>query len=106
MVFAGLDYFDILRAAEAEADIILWDGGNNDFPFVRPDLHVTLADALRPHQIASHHPGETVARMADVLVINKTDSARPEDIEAVTRELRAVNSRAADRPWRVPDRAG
>jgi predicted GTPase len=94
VVFAGLDYFDILRTAETEADIILWDGGNNDFPFVRPDLHITIADALRPHQIATHHPGEAVARMADVLVINKIDSARPEDVDAVTRELRAVNSKA------------
>jgi len=94
VVFAGLDYFDILRAAEAEADIVLWDGGNNDFPFVRPDLHITIADALRPHQIASHHPGEAVARMADVLVINKVDSARPEDVDAITRELRDVNPRA------------
>jgi predicted GTPase len=94
VVFAGVDYFDILRAAEAEADIILWDGGNNDFPFVRPDLHITIADALRPHQIATHHPGEAVARMADVLVINKVDSARPEDVDAITQELRAVNAKA------------
>jgi predicted GTPase len=94
VVFAGLDYLDILRTAETEADIILWDGGNNDFPFVRPDLHIAVADALRPHQIATHHPGEAVARMADVLIINKIDSARPEDVDAITQELRAVNSKA------------
>ncbi len=61
VVFAGIDYAMILRAAEGEADVIVWDGGNNDFPFVRPDLHITLADALRPRQIATHHPGEAVA---------------------------------------------
>jgi predicted GTPase len=94
VVFAGLDYFDILHAAEPEADFILWDGGNNDFPFVRPDLHITVADALRPHQIATHHPGEAVARMADVLIINKIDSAAPEDMAAITQELRAVNAKA------------
>ena len=75
VVFAGVDYAEVLRMAETESEIIVWDGGNNDFPFVKPDLHVTIADALRPHQIATHHPGETVVRMADVLVINKTDSA-------------------------------
>ena len=95
VVFAGLDYFDILRRAELEADIILWDGGNNDFPFVRPDLHIAIADALRPHQVATHHPGETVARMADVLLINKVDSAPAEDVGTVTHELHAVNSHAA-----------
>ena len=76
-VYAGVDYADILAAAEAESDLILWDGGNNDFPFIRPDLHIAVADALRPHQVASHHPGETVARMADVVIINKIDSANP-----------------------------
>ena len=93
-VFAGIDYFKILRRAEAEADVIVWDGGNNDFPFVRPDLHVTVADALRPHQVATHHPGEAVARMADVLVINKVDTAPSADIQLLEQELRAINSRA------------
>ena len=64
-----VDYAAILRLADAEADVIVWDGGNNDFPFLRPDLHIALGDALRPRQVATHHPGEAVARMADVLVV-------------------------------------
>jgi predicted GTPase len=76
-VFAGVDYAEILRAAEREAQVLLWDGGNNDFPFLRPGLHVVLADALRPEQVATHHPGEAVARMADVLVVAKSDAAGP-----------------------------
>jgi predicted GTPase len=90
VVFAGVDYAQILRAAEGEADVLLWDGGNNDFPFLRPDLHVVLADALRPGQIATHHPGEAVARMADVFVVAKSDSAgeaRTLQVEAALREL-------------------
>lgn len=109
VVFAGVDYAEILRQAETEADLIVWDGGNNDFPFVRPDLHITLADALRPRQIATHHPGETVARMADVLVINKVDSAPASDVELAEAGLRAVNSRAtivhAASPIRLDDAA-
>jgi predicted GTPase len=94
-VFAGVDYLKILEQAEAEADIIVWDGGNNDFPFVRPDLHITVADALRPRQVTTHHPGETVARMADVFVINKTDAASSGDVQVLEQELRAINSRAS-----------
>ena len=95
LVFAGVDYDAILRLAEREVDAIVWDGGNNDFPFLRPDLHIVVADALRPHQIATHHPGETVARMADVLVLNKVDSASAADIAAAEQELRAVNPAAS-----------
>jgi predicted GTPase len=94
VVFAGVDYASILQAAEREADIIVWDGGNNDFPFLWPDLHITLADALRPRQIATHHPGEAVARMADVLVINKVDAAAPGDVQVAETELRAINPAA------------
>jgi predicted GTPase len=94
VVFAGVDYAEILRQAEAEADIIIWDGGNNDFPFLKPSLHITVADALRPRQVVTHHPGEAVARMADVFVINKVDSAPLSDIELLERELRAVNAHA------------
>jgi predicted GTPase len=94
VVFAGLDYAEILRAAEAEADIIVWDGGNNDFSFIRPTLQITVADALRPRQIRTHHPGETVARMADVLVINKVDAASGLDVQVAKEELRSVNSAA------------
>ncbi|HWP25495.1 MAG TPA: cyclic 2,3-diphosphoglycerate synthase [Xanthobacteraceae bacterium] len=94
LVFAGVDYAAILKAAEREADVIVWDGGNNDFPFVRPNLHIAVADALRPGQIATHHPGETVARMADVLVINKADSATADDVRTTELALRAVNGTA------------
>ena len=94
LVFAGVDYAAILAAAETEADIIVWDGGNNDFPFIRPDLHIAIADALRPRQIATHHPGESVARMADVLVINKVDAASLEDVTTAIQGLRAINPTA------------
>ena len=105
VVFAGVDYAAILRMAEAEADIIVWDGGNNDFPFVRPDLHITVADALRPRQIATHHPGEAVARMADVLVINKTDAAPASDVELAEQGLRALNPQRRRGARGVSDRA-
>lgn len=94
VVFAGVDYAAILDAAEREADIIIWDGGNNDFPFIRPDLLIGVADALRPRQVATHHPGETVARMADVLVLNKVDAASAADVNVAMAELRAVNPQA------------
>ncbi len=107
IVFAGVDYAAVLRAAEPEADIIVWDGGNNDFPFLRPNLLITLADALRPRQVATHHPGETVARMADVLVISKADSATQAEIQIAEEGLRAVNLTApithAASPIRLDD---
>ncbi|HEY4722537.1 MAG TPA: GTPase, partial [Anaerolineae bacterium] len=109
IVFAGVDYAEILQMAEKEAELIVWDGGNNDFPFVKPDLHITIADALRPRQVVTHHPGETVARMADVLVINKVDSAPATDIALLTATLRAVNPGApivlAASPIRLDDPA-
>jgi predicted GTPase len=83
LVFAGIDYERILRAAEAEADVILWDGGNNDTPFVRPDLHIVVVDPHRPGHELRYHPGETNLRMADVCVVNKIDSASQEGIDAV-----------------------
>jgi predicted GTPase len=94
VVFAGVDYAVVLQAAEAEADILVWDGGNNDFPFISPDLHIGVADALRPDQVDTHHPGETVARMADVLVVNKANAASPGDVAALAARLRTVNPRA------------
>jgi predicted GTPase len=94
LVFAGVDYAAILAQAEREADIIVWDGGNNDFPFIRPDLHIALADALRPGQVATHHPGEAVARMADLLVVNKVDAASAEQVQTAIDGLRAVNPTA------------
>ncbi len=107
LVFAGVDYAEVLRRAEAEADLIVWDGGNNDFPFVRPGLHLVLADALRPDQVDTHHPGETVARMADVLVVNKVDVAAAPAVEALEQRLRAVNAHApivrAASPVRLDD---
>jgi predicted GTPase len=90
VVYAGVDYAAIVRRAEAEADVLLWDGGNNDFPFLRPDLHIVLADALRPAQVATHHPGEAVARMADVLVVAKTDAAPASAVAEVEGALRAL----------------
>jgi predicted GTPase len=80
-IFAGVDYARIVKLAEAEGQLILWEGGNNDYPFLRPDLHIVLADALRPDQETSHHPGEAVLRMADVAVIAKSNSATREQVE-------------------------
>jgi predicted GTPase len=94
VVFAGIDYAAILRAAEAEADILVWDGGNNDFPFIRPDLMIAVADALRPDQVSTHHPGEAVARMADILLINKTGAAPAAEVAALAARLAAVNPAA------------
>ena len=91
IVFAGVDYAAILSAAEREADIIIWDGGNNDFPFIRPDLHIAVADALRPDHVSTHHPGEAVARMAGLLVVNKVDVATREQVWHAAAALRAVN---------------
>jgi predicted GTPase len=98
-VYAGIDYAAILALAQSdptsEADLILWDGGNNDFPFVRPDLHVVLADALRPGDEAAYHPGEAVLRMADVVVVAKADAAPASDVARVVAAARALNPRAA-----------
>ncbi len=94
VVFAGVDYGDILAAAEAEADVIIWDGGNNDGPFVQPDLWVTVVDALRPDHLVSHHPGELVLRSADVVVVNKVNAAAPEVVAGVEASVRAINSTA------------
>ena len=94
IVYAGVDYEAILRAAEAEADVILWDGGNNDFPFYRPDLSVVVADPLRPGDELRYHPGETNVRMADVVVINKTDSAEQGAVDAVRAAIAELNPAA------------
>jgi predicted GTPase len=90
VVYAGVDYRDVLQAAEREADAIVWDGGNNDFPFFRPDLHVCVVDALRPDQLDTHHPGEAALRMADVVIVNKVDAApaAAAGIEAAVRHIR------------------
>jgi predicted GTPase len=94
VVFAGVDYAAILAAAEAEADVLVWDGGNNDFPFLRPDLHLVLVDALRPDQLATHHPGEAVLRMADVVVVNKVDAAEAGAVTRLVEQVRALHPAA------------
>ncbi|MBN2305450.1 MAG: GTPase, partial [Anaerolineae bacterium] len=91
VVFAGVDYERILREAEKEADIVLWDGGNNDLPFFQPDLYIVIVDPLRPGHERTYHPGEANLRMADVVVINKIDSAPPEGVLAVRESIRALN---------------
>jgi predicted GTPase len=94
IVYAGVDYEAILRQAEKEVDIVLWDGGNNDFPFYVPDLQIVVADPHRPGHEISYHPGETNARMADVFVINKVDTANHANVTKVRDNLRAVNPNA------------
>ncbi len=91
LVFAGVDYEQILRAAEAEADVVIWDGGNNDLPFYAPDVHIVVADPLRPGHELRYHPGEANLRQADVVVINKIDSATPEALAAVREDIVSVN---------------
>ncbi|MCE4628824.1 MAG: cyclic 2,3-diphosphoglycerate synthase [Desulfurococcales archaeon] len=94
IVYAGVDYGEILRRAEREADIILWDGGNNDWPFYKPDYMITVADAMRPgHEIGSF-PGEVNVRLADAVIINKADQASKEAIEEIKRNVKVVNPRA------------
>ncbi|MBK8258435.1 MAG: GTPase [Polyangiaceae bacterium] len=83
VVFAGVDYAAILARAEAESDLVLWDGGNNDLPFVRPDLWITVVDPHRPGHETAYHPGESNFRAADIVLVNKADSAKPEAIEAL-----------------------
>ncbi|MGQ9685150.1 MAG: cyclic 2,3-diphosphoglycerate synthase [Thiobacillaceae bacterium] len=90
-VWAGVDYGRIAAQAACEADLILWEGGNNDFPFLRPDLHIVLVDPLRPGHEVSHHPGETVLRMADVVVVAKCDVAATAAIQQVLDNVRRVN---------------
>jgi predicted GTPase len=95
VMYAGVDYLDILRQAEREADVIVWDGGNNDFPFYRPDLMITVVDPLRPGHELTYHPGETNLRIADAVVLNKIDSADPRGIEQVVANVKAVNPKAS-----------
>lgn len=94
VVYAGVDYEAILRRAETEADVIVWDGGNNDFPFLAPDLFITVTDPLRPGDEESYHPGEVNLRMADVVVINKIDVAAPSDVGEVVATITRVNPAA------------
>lgn len=94
ILYAGVDYGKILEQAESEADVITWDGGNNDFPFYKPDLLIVLTDPHRPSHEISYYPGETNLRMADVVVINKIDTADYEDIEEVRENIMIVNPNA------------
>jgi predicted GTPase len=94
VVYAGVDYEKILLAAENEADIILWDGGNNDLPFYKPDFNVVVADPHRAGNELSYYPGETNVRMADVVVINKVDSAPPEGVRQVRENIKQLNPTA------------
>jgi predicted GTPase len=94
IVYAGVDYEKILREAEKEADIIVWDGGNNDVPFYKPDLHIVVADPHRAGHEITYHPGETNLRMADIVIINKVDTADPEDVNRVKENVRKVNPKA------------
>ncbi|MCH7489549.1 MAG: hypothetical protein IID05_02535, partial [Gemmatimonadetes bacterium] len=107
VIFAGIDYERILREAEKEADVILWDGGNNDLPFVKPSLLFVVTDPHRPGHELRYYPGETNARMADVVVINKVDTARPEDIATVEANIKRINPAAriikAESPVTVSD---
>jgi predicted GTPase len=93
-VYAGIDYERILRRAEIEHEVIVWDGGNNDLPFFRPNLQLTVVDPHRPGHELRYHPGETNVRLADVIVINKVDTAPPENVTQVREEVQAVNPMA------------
>jgi predicted GTPase len=107
VVFAGIDYAAILDQAEQEADVILWDGGNNDTPFIKPNLHIVVVDPHRAGHELRYHPGETNLRMADVCVVNKLDTAKPEDVETVLASIARVNPAAtvvrAASPFHVED---
>jgi predicted GTPase len=94
IMYAGVDYEAILRQAEDEADVVIWDGGNNDFPFFAPDLLIVVADPLRPGHELLYHPGEVNLRMADVVVVNKVDSAEAHNVEQVVENVESVNPMA------------
>jgi predicted GTPase len=106
-VYAGVDYEEILKAAQAEADVVVWDGGNNDLPFFRPTVHLVVADPHRPGHETSYHPGEANLRMAHVIVVNKVDTADPESVELVEATARKLNPEAtiirANSPVTVDD---
>jgi predicted GTPase len=94
VIYAGVDYERILREAEKEADVVVWDGGNNDLPFYQPDLHIVVDDPHRPGHDMTYHPGESNLRRADVVVINKIDTADLENIATVRRNVRTANPKA------------
>jgi predicted GTPase len=94
IVYAGVDYEKILNEAEKESDVIVWDGGNNDMPFYKPDLHIVVADPHRPGHELAYHPGEANVRMADVIVINKVDTADPQKVAQVRDNIKMINPKA------------
>ncbi len=94
VVYAGVDYHKILKSAESISDVIVWDGGNNDLPFYQPDLHIVVVDPLRPGNESTYHPGEANVRMADIVVINKIDSASPKVVEKLEENLISLNQNA------------
>jgi predicted GTPase len=91
IVYAGVDYEKILREAENEADVIVWDGGNNDLPFYKPDLHIVVADPHRAGHEVSYYPGEANLRMANVVIVNKVDTANPQNVQLVKENIKMVN---------------
>jgi predicted GTPase len=95
IVYAGVDYGDVVRQAQAEADVLVWDGGNNDFPFIKADLLIVVVDPMRPGQELDYHPGETNLRMADAVLVNKVDSASAEQVRQVLADVEAVNPAAS-----------
>lgn len=95
IVYAGVDYARVLALAQSASDVILWDGGNNDFPFIKPDLHIVLVDPLRPGHESTYHPGEAVLRMADVVVVAKSTVASAADVRLVSKNVRHINPNAA-----------
>ncbi|ABL78094.1 cyclic 2,3-diphosphoglycerate synthase [Thermofilum pendens] len=94
VVYAGVDYEAILRRAEEEADLVLWDGGNNDWPFYKPDLYITVVDPTRPKDVVSSYPGYVNVRLADVIVVNKVNVVSPESVDLVEKSVRRINERA------------
>ncbi len=94
IVFAGVDYKEILEAAEKEADIVIWDGGNNDFPFYQPTVHIVLVDPHRAGHELKYYPGTTNVRMADIVIVSKVNIAKPEDVERTIANVKELNSKA------------
>jgi len=94
VIYSGIDYKKILEEAEKEADVIIWDGGNNDFSFIKPDLLITIADPHRVGHELSYYPGELNARQADIIIVNKVNTAKKEDIEKVKENIKRINPNA------------
>ena len=94
VIYAGVDYEAVLRQAEKEADVIIWDGGNNDMSFYKPDLTITVVDPHRPGHEMTYYPGQTNVRLADVIIVNKVDSAHSENVDRVIQNVRSINSHA------------